>query len=91
MHVDEAVLARVRAQFGEPSLLDCDTEVSDPELALITYNPARRHDVTLFVFNAERLALIRKPHFPEGIWRTPGGGVRPDEDFVPGVEREGRE
>ena len=91
MHVDEAVLARVRKQFGEPALLDWDTEVSDPELAMITYNPSRRHDVTLFVFNGERLALIRKPHFPEGIWRTPGGGVKPDEDFVAGVRREGRE
>ena len=91
MHVDEAVLARVREQFGEPAVLDWDTAVSDPELAMITYNPARRHDVTLFVFNGERLALIRKPHFPEGIWRTPGGGVKPDEEFVAGVRREGFE
>ncbi len=91
MHVDEAVLARIREQFGEPALLDWDAEVSDPELAMITYNPSRRHDVTLFVFNGEQLALIRKPHFPEGIWRTPGGGIKPDEDFVLGVRREGRE
>ena len=91
MHVDEAVLARVREQFGEPVLLDWTGEVSDPELAMITYNPSRRHDVTLFVQNGERLALIRKPHFQEGIWRTPGGGIKPDEDFVVGVLREGRE
>jgi ADP-ribose pyrophosphatase YjhB (NUDIX family) len=91
VHVDEAVLARVREQFGEPVQLDWAGEVSDPELAMITYNPSRRHDVTLFVLNGERLALIRKPHFPEGIWRTPGGGVKPDEDFLAGVLREGRE
>jgi ADP-ribose pyrophosphatase YjhB (NUDIX family) len=91
VHVDEAVLARVRAQFGEPALLDWDANVSDRELAMITYNPSRRHDVTLFVFNGERLALIRKPHFPDGIWRTPGGGIKPDEDFVLGVQREARE
>ncbi len=91
MHVDEAVLARVREEFGEPVVLDWGGEVSDPELAMITYNPVRRHDVTLFVFNGERLALIRKPHFPEGVWRTPGGGIKPDEDFVAGVLREGRE
>ena len=91
MHVDETVLARVRETFGEPAELDWDTEVSDPELAMITYNPVRRHDVTLFVFNGDRLALIRKPHFPDGIWRTPGGGIKPDEDFVTGVVREGRE
>ncbi len=91
MHVDETVLARVREQFGEPVLLDWDGEVSDPELAMITYSPGRRHDVTLFVFNGERLALIRKPHFPEGIWRTPGGGIKAGEDFVAGVLREAHE
>ena len=58
---------------------------------MITYNPDRRHDVTLFVSNGDRLALIRKPHFPEGIWRTPGGGIKPGEDFVAGVVREARE
>jgi 8-oxo-dGTP pyrophosphatase MutT (NUDIX family) len=91
MHVDEAVLAPVRARFGEPELLRWEGEVSDPELALITYNAGRRHDVTLFVFNGDRLALIRKPHFAPGIWRTPGGGIKPGEDFVAGVVREGLE
>ncbi len=91
MHVDEKLLAPVRARFGEPAIMRWDGEVSDPELALITYNPARRHDVTLFVFNGERLALIRKPHFEPGIWRTPGGGINVGEDFVDGVVREGLE
>jgi ADP-ribose pyrophosphatase YjhB (NUDIX family) len=91
VHVDEAVLARVRERFGDPVTLDWAGEVSDPELALITYNPSRRHDVTLFVFNGDRLALIRKPHFPQGIWRTPGGGVKPDEEFEAAVLREARE
>jgi ADP-ribose pyrophosphatase YjhB (NUDIX family) len=91
VHVDETVLARVRKRFGEPAALEWEGDVSDPELAMITYNPSRRHDVTLFVFNGDRLALIRKPHFPEGIWRTPGGGVKPDEGFEAGVRREARE
>ena len=91
MHVDETVLSRVRARYGDPAVLEWDGEVSDPELALITYNPGRRHDVTLFVFNGDRLALIRKPHFPEGIWRTPGGGVKPGEDFAAGIVREALE
>jgi ADP-ribose pyrophosphatase YjhB (NUDIX family) len=91
MHVDESVLEPVRARYGEPVLLRWGGEVSDPELALITYNPTRRHDATLFVQNGGRLALIRKPHFADGIWRTPGGGVKEGEDFVAGVEREGLE
>src|SRR5207249_5617916 len=91
VHVDEAVLAPIRERFGEPVVLRWAGEVSDRELALITHNPERRHDVTLFVFNGRRLALIRKPQFEPGIWRTPGGGVKPGEDFVEGVVREGFE
>ena len=91
MRIDETVLEPIRACYGEPSLLHWQGEVSDPELALITYNPGRRHDVTLFVFNGERLALIRKPHFEPGVWRTPGGGIKAGEEFVSGVVREGLE
>lgn len=90
-HVDESVLAPIRARYGEPHVLRWEGEVTDPELSLITYSPRRRHDVTLFVANGDHLALIRKPHFPPGIWRTPGGGVKVGEDFVEGILREGLE
>ena len=37
------------------------------EHALATYNPVRRHDVTLFILDpGDRIALIRKPHFADG-------------------------
>jgi ADP-ribose pyrophosphatase YjhB (NUDIX family) len=90
-HIDDVMLAPVREKYGEPRILRWEGQVTDPELALITYSPGRRHDVTLFVTNGERLALIRKPHFEAGIWRTPGGGVKVGEDFVEGVVREGLE
>jgi ADP-ribose pyrophosphatase YjhB (NUDIX family) len=90
-HVDEAMLAPVRERYGEPVILRWQGEVTDPELALITYSPGRRHDVTLFVWNGDRLALVRKPHFEPGIWRTPGGGIGRDEGFVEGAVREGLE
>jgi ADP-ribose pyrophosphatase YjhB (NUDIX family) len=91
MHIDEVMLAPVRARFGTPAQLRWEGEVSAAEHALITYKPRRRHDVTLFVLNGARLALIRKPHFELGIWRTPGGGIKPGEDFVTGVLREALE
>jgi ADP-ribose pyrophosphatase YjhB (NUDIX family) len=90
-HVDEKMLAPVRARYGEPVVLAWEGEVSDPELGLITYSPGRHHDVTLFVTNGDRLALIRKPQFEPGIWRTPGGGIKVGEDFVEGIVREGLE
>jgi 8-oxo-dGTP pyrophosphatase MutT (NUDIX family) len=88
VHVDESVLAPARERFGEPDVLLWEGELSEPEWRLATYDPDRTHDVTLFVFNGERLALIRKPHFTEGVWRTPGGGIKPGEDFAAGAVRE---
>ena len=89
MHVDDAVLAPVRERYGTPLVLEWDGEISDREWVIATYNPARTHDVTLFILDpAQRIALIRKPHFTDGVWRPPGGGVKPGEDFVAGVVRE---
>jgi ADP-ribose pyrophosphatase YjhB (NUDIX family) len=92
VHVTDAVLAPLRERFGEPALLDWEGEITEPEYALATYNPARMHDVTLFILDRrDRLALIRKPQFEAGIWRPPGGGIKVGEDFVAGAEREALE
>jgi 8-oxo-dGTP pyrophosphatase MutT (NUDIX family) len=89
VHVTEEILAGLRARYGEPARLDWSGEISEREHRLATYNPLRTHDVTLFIFDTDgRLALIRKPHFAEGIWRTPGGGIKPGEDFAAGAVRE---
>jgi ADP-ribose pyrophosphatase YjhB (NUDIX family) len=92
MHISEAVLAPLRARYGEPEPLVWEGEVTEEELALAGASPERRHDVTFFVFDrARRLALIRKPQYPPGLWRPPGGGVRPEEPFEAGVRREAME
>lgn len=101
MHVDEAVLLPVRERLGTPVGLSWKGEISDAEWAIATHNPRRRHDVTLFILGpagsafgvpwARRLALIRKPHFAPEVWRPPGGGVHPGEDFAAGAAREALE
>jgi 8-oxo-dGTP diphosphatase len=92
MHVDDALLAAVRAGYGEPAELPWEGEISDAEWAIATHNPRRRHDVTLFILDPHRrLALIRKPRFDEGVWRPPGGGIHPGEDFAAGAVREALE
>jgi ADP-ribose pyrophosphatase YjhB (NUDIX family) len=92
MHLTEAVLAPLRERYGEPQALRWEGEVSAAEFTLAGSPPERRHDVTFFVFDREgRVALIRKPQYPPGIWRPPGGGVRPDEEFDAGVQREALE
>jgi ADP-ribose pyrophosphatase YjhB (NUDIX family) len=92
MHVGEAALAGVRERFGRPLELPWEGGISDGEWAIATHNPARTHDVTLLILDeARRVALIRKPHFTAGIWRPPGGGIKPGEDFVAGAVREALE
>ena len=72
--------------------MDWEGAISDVEWALATHNPTRTHDVTLFILDPmQRLALIRKPQFAADVWRTPGGGILPGEDFVTGAVREALE
>jgi ADP-ribose pyrophosphatase YjhB (NUDIX family) len=92
MHVTDAVLAPLRERYGEPVPLQWEGAISPAEHALATYNPRRTHDVTLFILDPDdRLALIRKPHFGEGVWRPPGGGIKVDEDVEAGSVREALE
>jgi ADP-ribose pyrophosphatase YjhB (NUDIX family) len=92
MHLTDAVLAPLRERYGEPRPLRWEGDVSAQEFALAGSSPRRRHDVTFFVFDSDgSLALIRKPSYPPEIWRPPGGGVRPGEEFEAGVRREALE
>ena len=117
MHVDDAILAPVRALYGTPAVLRWDGEISDVEWSIATHNPSRTHDVTLFILDrgaqawgsdhgsgqsprkgliggyapGQRIALIRKPHFAADVWRPPGGGIKPGEDFAAGAVREALE
>jgi 8-oxo-dGTP pyrophosphatase MutT (NUDIX family) len=88
MHLTDEILAPIRERYGEPDVLEWEGEISEREHGIATYNPRRLHDVTLFILNGDRLALIRKPMFPPDIWRPPGGGVKPGEEFVEAVRRE---
>jgi 8-oxo-dGTP pyrophosphatase MutT (NUDIX family) len=88
MHLTDEVLAPIRARYGDPAILEWEGEISEREHGVATYNPKRTHDVTLFILNGEQLALIRKHQFPLDVWRPPGGGVKPGEDFVEAVARE---
>jgi ADP-ribose pyrophosphatase YjhB (NUDIX family) len=89
VHVTEETLGELRLRYGEPEQLEWTGAITEREHRIATYNPARTHDVTLFILDpSQRLALIRKPQFADGIWRPPGGGVKPGEDFSAGAARE---
>jgi ADP-ribose pyrophosphatase YjhB (NUDIX family) len=91
VHVTEEVLAELRERYGEPLALEWTAEITAREHALVTYDPKRMHDVTLFIMNRDRIALIRKHGYPPEIWRPPGGGIRDGERFEDGAAREALE
>ena len=86
------VLVRAEAQLGSPVVLTWRYPITHAEMEMVvssTRGQRRLHDVTLFIFNpAGQLALIRKHNYPPGIWRAPGGGVRPGEELAEGAARE---
>lgn len=74
-------------------MLELEIEISAAERDLVAYSTrrGRHHDVTFFVVAGDRVALIRKPHYEPGLWRPPGGGLEPGEDFEAGARREALE
>jgi ADP-ribose pyrophosphatase YjhB (NUDIX family) len=90
VHVDDVVLEPIRKRFGTPRDLRIELVISPAEAELVrsSTTKGRHHDVTFFVLSADRVALIQKPHYTPGLWRPPGGGLRPGEDFEQGTRRE---
>jgi 8-oxo-dGTP pyrophosphatase MutT (NUDIX family) len=91
VHLDETILRPLRDRFGVPRPLRFAGEVAEDEWELVNRDPSRRHDVTLLVFNEDRLALVRKQAHPPELWRPPGGGVVPGEEVVAAARREAYE
>ncbi len=93
MYVTAAVIAAAEARYGAPREARASYEITAAELAMIrgSQRDGRAHDVTTFVFNGERLAVIAKPSYPPGAYRVPGGALRRDEAMDVGALREARE
>ncbi|HEY8551925.1 MAG TPA: NUDIX hydrolase [Thermaerobacter sp.] len=84
-------LAAVEARLGRPRAVAWQGEVGPEELALVRSSTrrGRHHDLTFFAFDpAGRVAAIRKPSFPPGVYRAPSGGARPGEPLLEGLRRE---
>lgn len=56
-----------------------------------TQKHGRAHDVTLYLYHKNRLAVTRKPMYPVGAYRPPSGGLHPGETLAKGAAREGWE
>lgn len=90
MYVTTAVVRAAEAHYGVPREMRVTYEITPAELAMVraSQRDGRAHDVTLFAFNGERLAVIAKPSYPPGAFRVPGGALRRDEAMAAGAARE---
>lgn len=93
MYVDEKLIKEADDKFGTPQVLHLDHRIGDTELAFVraSQKHGRAHDITLFIFDKDRLALIRKPMFRRPVYRAPSGGLNPGESFEEGAKREALE
>jgi 8-oxo-dGTP pyrophosphatase MutT (NUDIX family) len=51
----------------------------------------RAHDVTTVITRGNEVAVVRKHAYPADGYRTPSGGVHPEESFLDGAVREAKE
>lgn len=93
MYITQAVLNQLERKYGEPSLLRTAYTMSQREFDLLKWSmrKGRAHDVTLFIFKNNKVAVIRKPSYPPHIYRPPSGGIERGEDFETGARRESYE
>lgn len=93
MYVDAKLVEEAERRFGKPQVAHLEHEIGEDELAFVkaTQKHGRAHDVTLFSFSNDHLALIRKPMFQRPIYRAPSGGLNRGESFEEGAKREALE
>lgn len=93
MYVDGKLVEEAERRFGKPQVLHLGHEIGDEELAFVraTQKHGRAHDITLFIFSNDHLALIRKPMFQRPVYRAPSGGLNRGESFEEGAKREALE
>lgn len=93
MYVTPAIIAAAEVRYGTPREIRAEYEITPAELAMIrsSQRDGRAHDVTVCVFDGERLAVIAKPSYPPGAFRVPGGALRREEAMDVGALREAHE
>jgi ADP-ribose pyrophosphatase YjhB (NUDIX family) len=93
MYVDAELIKEAEETFGKPRVLHLEHDIGDKELTFVraTQKYGRAHDITLFIFDNDHLALIRKPMFRRPIYRAPSGGLNPGESLEEGAKREALE
>jgi 8-oxo-dGTP pyrophosphatase MutT (NUDIX family) len=87
-HIQEAA-----DRYGYPPVIQMVAPVDREEYEFIrsTQHYGRAHDVTMFIFKGQKLLVIAKHNYPEGLFRPPSGAIKPTESLAEGALREAYE
>lgn len=90
MYLTPELVRPVEVQYGTPAVLTLTHPITVDELRMVQASRKRdrAHDITLFIFDGDRLAVIRKHSFPPGVYRAPSGGIDVGEAVDAGACRE---
>ncbi len=93
MYVNEEILRDIRARYGTPDTLTFEAVCPEWEMDVIigSMKHGRAHDVTLFIFCDDRIAVTAKHSYLPGLYRPPSGGLLPGESLEDGAAREAYE
>ena len=93
MFITADIVRKIEGRYGSPLEFSRSYEMTAREFDLVrrSQKDGRAHDVTLFIVRDNRIVVIKKPMYPPGAYRAPGGGISPGESFEDGAKREAYE
>ncbi|HEC57380.1 MAG TPA: NUDIX hydrolase [Candidatus Syntrophoarchaeum butanivorans] len=93
MYITDEILREVERKYGVPKVIKLKFEMDKDEFNLMreSMHHNRAHDVTFIIEKGDKIAVIRKPMHPPGVYRIPSGGVEPGEEIEAGIIREAYE
>lgn len=93
MYISSAQLLEFESRYGSPRELHATYEMNPREFdgLLKSQKHGRSHDITFFIRKEKKWVVIAKHWYPQGLYRIPSGGIRPDETIEEGTLREANE
>lgn len=76
--------------LGKPVERAVEIPLTGKELQRIrsSQRNGRAHDITVFIYNGDKMLFIAKPFYPLGLFRAPSGGAHPGEKLIDAAYRE---
>ena len=93
MYIQKDQIQKIEKRFGKPKEKEMEFAMDQREFQnlLDSMRDGRDSDITLVILKDKNVVVIAKPWYPEGLYRLPSGGWKPDESFEQCAQREGYE